>query len=480
MIKLKSILTEGMIEKATEDFLVQTIKGTEWQGKVFIAGGYVRDEFMGKDPKDLDILVNAPNGGIEFANWITKKIGKYKEGSNPITYPRFGTAKFNLRGITHNGQDLSNMDIEAVMPRKEAYTAGSRKPEVSQGDLADDVMRRDFTTNSLLKDLSTGEILDLTGKGKEDIKRGIVRTPLDPDKIFTDDPLRMLRAVRFAMKYKWDLPMFMLRGLKKNAPQLQNISQERIRDELDKMLMTGYPDRAVKLLRITGLLKYVIPELLPAVKMKQNRHHEEKVFDHIMSVLSKTKPNIINRLGALLHDIGKVKTREVIKGEVHFYDHENVGSEMAEEILKRLKYPRFIIEAVVKIIKNHMRLKQTGNHGEKIKDKTLKRFVIDMGDHLENMMDVIHSDNLSHASSSIMPHQIPDLLDRIEKLKSTIPKKQDKLPLTGNDLIKMGIKPGPIYKELLGVVGDKQLETPNSTKGEYIEVVKNYLKNKNV
>lgn len=152
----ENMLNEGKKEKAAEDFIKQTIKGTQWQGKVFIAGGYVRDEFMGKDPKDLDLLVNTPNGGIEFANWITRKIGAYKDGSNPVTFPRFGTAKFNLFGVTHDGIDLSDMDIEAVMPRKEQYTAGSRKPDVTGGELKDDVERRDFTVNSLLKDLKIG------------------------------------------------------------------------------------------------------------------------------------------------------------------------------------------------------------------------------------------------------------------------------------------------------------------------------------
>ena len=279
---IKQLIVEGVKEKALEDFIKKIIQGTEWQGKVFIAGGYVRDEFMGKDPKDLDLLVNAPNGGIEFAKWITKKVGAFRGndttippepqqppeqhhgyhggampgeredaedidtaeyqswkikhdawekevasieqksgGSNPVIFPRFGTAKFNLRGVVHNGIDLSDMDIEAVMPRKEQYTPGSRKPKVSGGELKDDVERRDFTVNSLLKDLSSGEILDLTGLGKADIQAGIVRTPLNPDKIFTDDPLRMLRAIRFAVKYQWKLPMFMLRGLKKNSASIE-------------------------------------------------------------------------------------------------------------------------------------------------------------------------------------------------------------------------------------------------------------------
>ena len=169
--------------------------------------------------------------------------------------------------------------------------------------------RRDFTVNSLLKDLSTGEILDLTGQGKEDIKKGIIRTPLNPDKIFTDDPLRMLRAIRFTVKYDWDLPMFMIRSLKKNANQLENISQERIRDELNKMLTTGHPDKAIKLLKVTNLITYVIPELKPLIGLKQNKYHVHDVFGHTLQVLKNTKPVLLQRLMALFHDIGRWQAR---------------------------------------------------------------------------------------------------------------------------------------------------------------------------
>ena len=216
---------------------------------------------MGKDPKDLDLMISTPNGGIEFANWITKRVGSYKEGSNPVIFPRFGTAKFNLGDVSHNGQDIGSMDIESVMPRSEKYTPGSRKPEVGYSSLAGDAERRDLTVNSMFKNVSTGEILDLTGKGKEDLKKGVIRTPLEPSQTFTDDPLRMLRVVRFYAKYGWNIPTYIVRALKKSASMLNNISAERIQDELNKMLLSPNPDKAIKLLKVTDLLQYVIPEL---------------------------------------------------------------------------------------------------------------------------------------------------------------------------------------------------------------------------
>lgn len=477
MINLKNILTEGAKEKAAEDYIRQTINGTEWDGKIFIAGGYVRDEFLGLDPKDIDIVVNKPNGGIEFANWITKKVGAYKEGSNPVIASAYGTAKFNLRGVTHNGQNLSDLDIEAVMPRKEKYEdPNSRNPEVSAGTMKDDVDRRDFTINSLLKDMSTGEILDLTGMGKDDIRKGIVRTPLNPDKIFSDDPLRMLRSVRFSMKYNWKLPLFMIRALKKNASRLEIISKERIRDELNKILITGSPHRAIKLIKIAGLLPHVIPELIPAIKMSQNIHHSEDVFDHTLSVLEKTKPHLVQRLMALFHDIGKTVTRSVTPTGVHFYEHEDEGAKIAKKVMMRLKYPNELIDQVVKGVENHMKLKHGGDKAD-ISDKSLRKFKVEMGEQLEDVLDLIHADNISHSDASSMPNQINLIRIRLSNLDMNLVKKAPKLPINGNDLIALGIKPGPIFTTLLGKVTDAWFEDPNLTREKALEIVKKEISN---
>lgn len=474
---IKHLVLEGIKEKAVEEFIRNTIKGTEWEGKVFIAGGYVRDEFMGKDPKDLDLLVNAPNGGIEFAKWITRKVGAYRggkteedPGSNPVIFSRFGTAKFNLRHIVYNGIDLSDMDIEAVMPRKEQYAVGSRKPVVTGGELKDDVERRDFTVNSLLKDLSTGDILDLTGMGKADIKAGIIRTPLDPNKIFTDDPLRMLRAIRFAVKYDWSLPLFMIKGLRNNASQLKNISQERIRDELNKMLVTSNSQKAIKMLKLTGLLEFVIPELLPAIKMMQNIHHKYDVFNHTLDVLSKTQPILLQRLMALFHDIGKTVTKTTTPTGVHFYGHEDVGADIANKIMRRLKYPSDLIHAVTLGVKNHMRLKSGGNDSIKLSDKALRKFKFELGSNLEDLLDVIHADNISHSDASSMPNQIEKIRQRLKAMD--IKTDKPKLPINGKDLIAMGIPEGKMVGEILKAITELWLENPNITKEDAIHVAR--------
>jgi poly(A) polymerase len=474
---IKMLIVEEIKEKAALSYLEDLVKSGPFKGRVFLAGGAVRDMEMGLIPKDLDVVVTGDiNSGMEFAVWATKTMGNYKEGSNPVLFPTYGTAKFTLKGITYKGVDLSDMDIESVATRKEEYTHGSRKPKVSSGELYDDITRRDFTVNSLLKDLSSGEILDLTGLGKADIKAGIVRTPLNPDKIFTDDPLRMLRAIRFAVKYQWKLPMFMLRGLKKNASQLKNISQERIRDELNKMLLTGTPDKAVKMLKVTGLLPFVIPELIPAIKMVQNKHHKADVFQHTLDVLKKTEPILVQRLMALFHDIGKTvtKTVEPDTGGVHFYGHELAGERMVDSVMNRLKYPRELVDAVKLGVRNHMRLKQAGDEGVRIKDKTLLKFRNEMGEQLENVLNLMHADNIAHSEASSMPNQIAGIRKRLETLKD-IPTKP-KMPISGFDLQQLGISPGKIYKDILNIVADAWYDNPNISKNDAIEIVRNYLK----
>jgi len=474
IIKLKDLLMEGKRENAALDFLKNLIKKSPYEGKVFLAGGAVRDELMGIDAKDLDFVINMKDGGIRFANWATKKMGNYKSGSNPVVFKKFGTAKFTLMGVTHKGMDLSDMDVECVMPRTEEYEEGSRKPKVGHGTLKDDVERRDFTTNSLLKNLSTGEILDLTGQGKADIKKGVIQTPLDPDIIFSEDPLRMLRAVRFTMKYNWDLPWFMIKALKKNASKLKQISVERVQEELNKMLMTDSPDRAIKLLQVVGLSKYVFPELDKLIRLEQNKYHKEDAMQHTLTVVKGTPKNLVTRLMALFHDIGKEATKEVIGKEIHFYKHEQIGAEMTEKILKRLKYPNDIVDAVVKGVANHMKLKHGGPDSLGASDKTLRKFKVNMGEHLEDILNLIHADNIAHEAGFDMPDQIATIRSRLDTLG--IPQGKLKLPINGDDIMKkFKMRPGRIIGDLLAIVKDEYLENPKVTARKIWPKLEKYL-----
>lgn len=475
MIKLKQILLENKINSAY-DFLKQQTKGTEWEGKIYAVGGYARDKMLGLQPKDLDIMVNEPDGGIKFAEWITKKLGIYKTGSNPVIFPKFGTAKFVLYNIKHNGEDLSGLDIEAVMPRGEKYSDESRKPETFFTDLKTDALRRDLTINAMYQRLSDDEIIDLTGKGKEDLKNKLIRTPLDPDIIFSDDPLRMLRVIRFAVKYDFGIQLSTIRAIKKNAHRLDIISKERIQDELNKILLTKNPVRGIKLIKITGLLDFIAEELKELINLSQNKYHHLDAWKHSLEVLKNTPPDLITRISALLHDVGKGRTKTIVNNEIHFYAHENISADMAEAIMKRLKYPNDIINAVVNAIKNHMRLKPAGNKGEGISDKALRKLKRDLGDHLEQTLDLIHADNVSHADSASMPDQITNIRKRYGTLKDIPQTQHIKLPINGKDLQDMfGLKPGKELGDLLRQLEDEYMENPDITREEAIEFIKNKL-----
>jgi len=478
MIRLYGLIYEN-VEPYALDFLRKLIENSPYKGKVFLAGGAVRDEILRKPIKDIDLVVSDPNGGIEFAIWLTKKIGAYVDGSNPVVFPRFGTAKFNLRGAKFNGVDLSSVDIESVMTRGEIYKGISRKPDVVYASLAEDALRRDLTINSLYKDIVTGEILDLTGKGLKDINNHVIRTPLDPDVTFSDDPLRMLRVIRFATRYNWKISKKVVESISKNHSKLKNISAERIQDEFNKILMTDHPDLGVKLLVLTGLSEHFIPELERLVGVKQNVHHDQDVFNHILSVVKKTPLVLKSRLAALFHDIGKPNVKNTDEnGRVTFHGHEDVGSDMTKKIMNRLKYSSDDIDSVSNVVKNHMRLKGAGPEGKNASDKALRRFMVDIGSDLDIALPMIHADNISHSPTSNMPNQIDVLQRRMKELaaasgEQTSGALKPKLPISGNDIIKtLGIKPGPIFKKLLAAVEDAWMDTPGLTKDSALDLVR--------
>ena len=206
--------------------------GSSFENHVFICGGFVRDKIMGITPKDVDLCVDIELGGIAFAEYVCKKTNCYKADSNPVVFPKFQTAKFNLRTFS----DISDIDIECVQTRIEKYNKeDGRKPEVKFGTLYDDSIRRDLTINALYIDLTTLKVIDPCGKGLDDIKSKTLRTPTSSDTIFSDDPLRMLRVIRFASKLNWGIEKNTWFGIVKNAYKINDISQERITDELGKI-----------------------------------------------------------------------------------------------------------------------------------------------------------------------------------------------------------------------------------------------------
>jgi len=428
-VKLKAILQEAARDQAALEFLSNLVKSGPFKGKVFLAGGAPRDMQLGQDPKDLDVVVKGDmNAGMDFATWATKELGNHKEGSNPVIFPKFGTAKFTLDGVTFKGHDLSDIDVECVAPRKEKYTPGSRKPEVSGGELEDDVKRRDFTVNSLLHDLSTGETLDLTGMGKADIKAGIVRTPLEPDVIFGEDPLRILRAARFTAKYNWKLPMFMLRSIKKNAHQLTNISKERIHDELNKMLLTDFPFKAFRLLQILGLMRYTFPSLEGA-----DLSHMKK-----MNELQKDLPL---RLVAAL---------------------KNVPPEEIQREMSTLRYASDNIRLVQMVV---TRLPEFLKKVDTLTDADLRQYRAEISNYFGYL--------LSYAAVYAPTANMADIKQRYAAVSQEMA--ENPLPVTGQDLIQLGMKPGPEFKKYLELVKQMYIKNPKTSKETYLKAIHNEI-----
>ena len=456
----------------TLDFLKENIIDSPFDNRVFLAGGIVRDIILKVSPKDIDVVVTGNAlAGIEFTTYLAKKIGNFREDSNPVIFPTYFTSKLSLRGVIHNGIDLSDVEIEAVAPRKEKYTPGNRNPSVEIATLEEDSFRRDLGLNSLFLNISTGEILDYTGNGIADIKNKILRTPINPYKTFEDDGLRMLRIVRFYARYGWKIPLSVVRAMKKNAHIIKTISAERIKDELDKIILTDNVKRAFKLMRITTILDNIIPEFVSSYKMTQNKHHDETVFNHILSVVGNTPKVLITRYMALFHDIGKTKTKSIDEdGSVHFYAHEMVGEKMADAIMRRLKFSNDTITPICLGVQNHMRLKSGGDDAVKLSDKALRKFKMTLGDSLEDVLNVIHADNIAHSEASSMPNQIKNVRTRLEALQ--IPSEKPNLPINGKDLIALGLKPSPQFAKIMSAVTDAWYEDPSISKEKAIEIVR--------
>jgi putative nucleotidyltransferase with HDIG domain len=475
------VLSEGAKEEAAIDLIRRTIAGTPYEGRVYIAGGFVRDEIMGKQSNDIDLVIDEDNGGIKFAEWLTKTLGIHKEGSNPVIYPRFGTAMFSLRRLSHLGQDLSGIDIECVMPRAEENEIPDDRQSivVRKTTMNGDAFRRDLTINALYKNISTGQILDLTGHGIEDIKNGVLRTPTNPDDTFGHpkfgDPLRMLRVIRFASKYGFEVNQNVIDSIKKNANRLKNISQERIKDELEKMLLSSKPAYAIRMLRDTGLLSYIIPEFSPMVGLEQGIYHDKDAFEHTMDVIESTPPSLITRLAALLHDIGKPGTRQPhqVKG-YEFIGHEDVSAEMASDILKRLRFPGDVIAKVVIIIQKHMSLRPAS---EELSDKALRKFArgVESDENLTNALDLMQADYEAHPSAD--KSMFKTFKARFAKLKdASVQSPLKQKVISGEEIMKeLGVPQGPMVGKALKYVQELYDSDPSIDKRTIIDKLRELI-----
>lgn len=459
-----------------KDFLREVIRGSEFEGHVMTVGGCVRDDLMGLEIKDIDMCVSLSEGGIRFAKWLEEK-GLTKKGVT--VYPNYGTAMLHLKAFP-------DVELEFVQTRKEKYIDHScRNPKTAFGTIEDDCMRRDLTINALYCNVSRDEIIDITGNGVNDIRDHIIRTPADPDLTYDDDPLRILRCIRFASRYGWEVSQETYDGMVRNVPRLEIITKERIMDEFSKMLSCKHPVMAMELLRSTGAMHFVIPELEQTYDMTQNKYHFGTVWEHTMKVMEGLKSDSLElRMAALLHDIGKIRTKEITAdGNVHFLKHENVGAEMIDGLLRPLKYSNEFIKEVSFLVEHHMITKQWGNKCEAMKEKKLRKlqYICKSEEQFRMLMDLIHADNMAHAEGKCMPDQVPMILALTEEMLAEGSAMFGyKLPLDGKEIMELkGLAPGPAVKECLEYLMKVAISHKNITREELIKQLMGYKPKRN-
>jgi len=418
--------------------------GTEFEGRIYLVGGIVRDQVMGA-PGNEDVDLVLEGDALRLARWLhSRGVSDHP----PVVYRRFRTAMLTVAG----------RQVELVTARSESYDRYSRKPLVQPASLAEDVLRRDFTINTLLRNLHSDQVLDLTGLGLSDIKRRIIRTPLDPVRTFDDDPLRMLRAVRFAARLGFDIEPETYAALSTCAERLAIISKERIRDEFTKTLMSPYAVRGIEMLLETGLLAQFAPELLAMKAVEQNKYHLFDCWTHTVKTLDAlpTGTGLTVRLAALFHDVGKPETRTMdANGEAHFYGHQNVGASSAARALRRLRFSNDQIETVRALVELHLR---PGAYNAEWSDSAVRRLMRDAGPLLDDLFVLSEADSAASNPQLIHP-DYPALEGRIAAVKAHLGVEQIRSPLDGHEIIKLlRIKPGPRVREVKEFLVEEVLE----------------------
>ena len=363
----------------------------------YVVGGYVRDLFLHRHSKDIDFLCVGPDSGIAVAQNVAAAMG---HGARVNVFRTYGTAQVARRG----------MELEFVAARKESYRSESRNPIVEAGTLEDDISRRDFTINAMALSVnrdSFGELGDMFG-GIEDLHARIIRTPLDPDVTFSDDPLRMMRAVRFATQLNFEIHPVTLAAIARNAERIKIITAERIATELNKIMSSARPSIGWQLLATTGLLKRILPELdaMRGVQVIHGRGHKDN-FEHTMLVLDRVaeaSDNLWLRWGALLHDIAKPVTKKWIDGTGWtFHNHNFIGAKMVKQIFRRMKLPLGEpMKYVQKIVELHMR--PIALVEDTVTDSAIRRLMTDAGDDLEDLMTLCRADITSRNQEKVRNH----------------------------------------------------------------------------
>lgn len=480
---MQPTITQGFLDH--EIFKIVSEVAAQMGVRAFAIGGYVRDCFLGRPSKDIDIVVEG--SGIELAEAVGARVR-----SNVSVFKNFGTAMLRFKGI----------EVEFVGARKESYNRDSRKPIVEDGTLEEDQLRRDFTINAMafsLQQEDFGALVDPFG-GIRDLAAGIIRTPLDPDVTFSDDPLRMLRAIRFSTKLSTSDLTFTIvpeaiESMKKNRERMSILSKERIVEELNKILVTSKPSMAFRLLEETGLLEYILPQLakLKGVETVDGKGHKEN-FSHTLEVLDnvaaleveaiaagtlkdyvfedgvevakvRTEPNVWLRWAALLHDIAKPATKRYDPAlGWTFHGHEVVGAKWIPKIFQGLKMPlNEKMKFVQKLVNLHLR--PIALVTDEVTDSAVRRLLFDAGNDIDDLMILCNAD-----ITSKNPRKVARLRSNFELVKAKLVEveakdaiRNFKNPITGDYVMQLfGIEPcntiGQLKEQVKNAILDGEIE----------------------
>ncbi|HZS13530.1 MAG TPA: HD domain-containing protein [Candidatus Dormibacteraeota bacterium] len=410
--------------------------------EAYLVGGFVRDRLLGNEGKDIDLLV-VGDGAVELLGALAQEFG----WAPPQVFEHFGTAQVRGGGFV----------VEAVRARAERYDPSSRKPAVTPGTLEEDVWRRDFTVNALVQTLE-GEVLDVTGRGLDDLYAGVLRTPLDARDTFSEDPLRMDRAARFVAQLGFTLAPGVLDAMREVAPRATILSVERVTEELRRLLTSEHPRAGMEVLRESGLMQVQLAELLDMVGVEQSGYHVYDVYDHTMVAVQHAPRDLLTRVAVLLHDVGKPQTHAIAADGRHtFHDHPEAGAAIAARMLQRLRFSNDEIDAVTALIRLHLRPIQYD--AATFSDAAVRRLMRDAGDLRGRLLDVARAD--TRASAFPDTAGIDELEQRMARLDvDTGAASPFDSPLDGEAIMALagGRRPGPWVGAVKRALSDAVVE----------------------
>jgi tRNA nucleotidyltransferase (CCA-adding enzyme) len=430
--------------------IIQKLKKSGFEA--YVVGGCLRDVLRKVEPKDWDITTSAR----------PKEIQKL--------FPKsFYNNKFFTVAVQTGSKKPNLKEIEITTHRSEAKYTDKRHPEEIKfaKTVEEDLARRDFTINAMAMD----ENLDVIDpfKGRKDLENKIIRAVGKPEERFSEDALRMMRAVRFATTLNFEIEPNTEKAIKKAAPWLKAISKERIRDEFLKIIMADTPSKGIEFLRKLALLKYILPEIEEGYKVSQNKHHIYDCYEHSLRSLdyaAKKNFNKYVRLAALFHDIGKPRTKRGEGPEATFYAHEVVGAKMTAQILNRLRFPKKDIEKIVKLVRYHLFY----YHPDEVGENSVRRLLRKVGpENIEELFQVRYADRIGSGCPKAEPYKLRHLKYIIEKI-SRDPISVKMLKVSGSEVMKiLDIKPGPKVGQILDVLLGYVLDDPKKNKKEFLK-----------